>query len=215
VRVRVGRGAVIQEGVTLGAPSTDCLHLPRGKWPGVIVGDDAVIRSGSVIYVGVRIGNNFRCGHFAVIREDTTIGNDVMIGTNCVIDGRCSIGNNVSLQTGAYVPTNTVIGDNVFIGPYACLTNDKHPVRLLREYRGPILEKGVSVGANAVILPEIKIGEGAIVAAGSVVTKDVEPWTMVGGVPAKPLKPLPADLKKLNVIGGRRDRRVDGEDQGH
>jgi acetyltransferase-like isoleucine patch superfamily enzyme len=165
----------------------------------LVVGDNAVIRSHSVIYRNVVIGNNLRTGHGVLIREGTRIGDDVLIGTGTVIDGHTSIGSHVSIQSRAYIPTNTVIEDYVFIGPCAVLTNDKYPVRKDYELRGPTLSKGASIGANAVILPGVKIGEGAMVAAGACVTRDVPDWKLAIGFPAE-VRDLPDDLKVMNAI---------------
>lgn len=173
-----------------------------------IIGDNAIIRSGTIIYPNVKIGNNFKTGHNALIRDDVEIGDNVLVGTNVVIEGRVKIGNNVSIQTGAYIPTDVIIEDNVFIGPHAVMTNGKYPIRepelkikesLAGRLIGPILRKGVSLGANCTILPGVEIGEGAMVAAGAVVTRDVEAWKLAIGVPAK-IVDLRYDLKNLNDI---------------
>jgi acetyltransferase-like isoleucine patch superfamily enzyme len=134
-----------------------------------------------------------------LIREGTTIGDNVLVGTGTVIDGHTSIGGHVSIQSRAYIPTNTVIEDYVFIGPCAVLTNDKYPIRKDYELRGPILRRGVSIGANAVILPGVKIGEGAMVAAGACVTRDVPDWKLAIGCPAR-IVDLPEDMQVQNAI---------------
>ncbi|RLF32574.1 MAG: N-acetyltransferase, partial [Thermoplasmata archaeon] len=84
-------------------------------------------------------------------------------------------------------------------GPGVVFTNDKYPQRLRKDYvpEGAILEKGVSIGANSVILPGVKIGEGAFVAAGSIVTKDIPPWSLVKSRAAEVCE-LPDKLKELN-----------------
>lgn len=165
----------------------------------LVIGDNAVIRSHSVIYRDVTIGRNLRTGHGVLIREGTTIGDDVLIGTGTVIDGHASIGSRVSIQSRVYIPINTTIEDHVFIGPCAVLTNDKYPIRKSYELRGPVLRKGATIGAGAVILPDIHIGEGAMVAAGACVTRDVPAWKLAIGCPAE-IRDLPEDLCVLNVI---------------
>jgi acetyltransferase-like isoleucine patch superfamily enzyme len=164
-----------------------------------IIGKNAIIRSNSIIYNDVEIGNNFITGHGVTIREKTKIGNDVLVGTNTVIEGQCEIGNNVSIQSNVYIPTNTVIEDHVFIGPCACFTNDKYPIRINFDLKGPIIKKGASVGANSTFLSNIEIGEGSMVAAGAIVTMDVPDYFLAIGTPAR-IKPLPKKLKKLNKI---------------
>lgn len=147
------------------------------------IGKNCVIRSHTVIYDDVVIGDNCKTGHFVLIREKTKIGNNCIIGTGTIIDGETTIGNNVIIQSGVYIPRKTVIEDNVFLGPRCVLTNDKYPPQPKLE--GPVIKKGASIGANATILPGVVVGENSMVGAGSVVTKNVEPNTVVVGVPAK------------------------------
>lgn len=163
------------------------------------IGKNAIIRSNSIIYDDVEIGNNFVSGHGVTIREKTNIGDNVLVGTNTVIEGHCDIGSNVSIQSNVYIPTNTVIEDHVFIGPCACFTNDKYPIRIDFDLKGPTIRKGASIGANSTFLSNIDIGEGAMVAAGAIVTTDVPDYFLAIGAPAR-IKPLPKKLKKLNKI---------------
>jgi acetyltransferase-like isoleucine patch superfamily enzyme len=174
--VVLGEDCRIQDDVILGT-SKD------GK---VVIGDHALIRSGSIIYSNVEIGKDFKTGHNAVIRENSQVGDNVLIGTNSVLDGNCRIGNNVSIQTAAYVTAFTTIEDNVFIGPRVVTTNDKYMfygAKLI----GPTIRKGARIGANATILPGVIIGENAVVGSGSVVTRNVPSGAVVAGNPARVL----------------------------
>ena len=170
-------------------------YAPNSKPP--VIGRNHTIRSNSIIYNDVVIGDNFRTGHNVVIRENTNIGDDVLIGTNTVIEGNVIIGNDVSIQSNVYIPTNSVIEDNVFIGPCACFTNDKYPVRINYELQGPKVRRGASIGGNTTFLSNVEIGEGAIVAAGAIVIHSVPPFYLAIGTPAR-IKPLPDHLKVPN-----------------
>ena len=181
-----------QENVTIGLK-----YKMRSKPP--IIGKNSVIRSNSIIYNDVEIGDNFRTGHGVTIREKTKIGDNALVGTNSIIEGHCSIGDNVSIQSNVYIPTNTIIEDYVFIGPCACFTNDKYPIRVDFDLKGPIIKKGASIGANSTFLSNVEIGEGAMVAAGAIVTQDIPPFFLAIGAPAR-IKPLPKHLKTLNKI---------------
>ncbi|WP_160132750.1 acyltransferase [Halococcus salsus] len=191
-RAHTGRNATIDDGATVGYS-----HDPDA--PPARLGDDATVRAGTIVYADVEVGDGFSTGHNALVREATRIGDDVLVGTDAVVDGTTTIGSHVSLQTGVYLPTNTTIGSQVFVGPRAVLTNDPHPVRREADLAGPTLEDGVSVGANATILPGVSIGEGSFVAAGAVVTRDVPPETLALGVPARH-EPLPDSLSGENSI---------------
>lgn len=172
-KVNLGAGTSVEDNVILG-----------NREDGVVtIGENSLIRSGTVIYSSVKTGRNFRTGHNVLIRENTEIGDDVLIGTNSVVDGNCTIGNNVSIQTNGYVTAYTIIEDDVFLGPCAVTTNDKY-MKVGAELKGPIIKKGAKIGANSTILPGITIGERAVVGAGAVVTKDVGNEEVVIGIPA-------------------------------
>jgi acetyltransferase-like isoleucine patch superfamily enzyme len=188
---RIGKNAQVYEPVTLGFPSREYLGVK--EFPGVTIGDEAVIRSGSVIYCEVFIGDRFQCGHNVLIREKTVIGNNTSVGTASVIEGYSSIGNNVRIQSMVFVPTHTEIADGVFIGPAVVLTNDRYPPTGKPKLKGPVLEENSVIGAKAVILPGVRVGKGAAVAAGSVVTRDVPAEKMAIGSPAK-VREMPEEM---------------------
>lgn len=188
----MNRSAFDDAHVILGYP------YPGGARP-VQMGSECVIRSYTVVYMDVTLGNMVRTGHHVLIREHTVIGNQVVIGSGTVIDGYTTVGDFVKIESRVYIPTHTTIGNYVFIGPGAVLTNDKYPLRRRAEYepRGPILEDNVTIGANATILAGIRVGEGAMVGAGSVVTRDVPAWHLAIGVPAR-VQTLPKELREPN-----------------
>ena len=181
-KVTIGEGTTVQENVILGSAEDGELGI----------GKDSIVRSGTVIYSGVKIGNNFRSGHNVLIRENSEIGDNVLVGTSSVIDGDCSIGNKVSIQTGVYITRYTTIEDGVFLGPLCVTTNDKY-MKYGVTLKGPIIKRGARIGANSTIMPGITVGKGAIVGAGSVVTRDVPPYKVVMGVPAKVVKDAPKE----------------------
>jgi acetyltransferase-like isoleucine patch superfamily enzyme len=181
------------------SPDATVGHRHREEAAPPVLGNRATVRSGSIVYADVEIGDDFTTGHDVLVREDTVVGDDVIVGTDTVIDGTTTIGSHVSLQTGVYVPTDTTIGSEVFVGPKAVLTNDAYPIRQEFELEGPTLEDHVSIGANATLLPGVTVGEGSFVAAGAVVTEDVPPETLAVGAPAEH-RPLPEVLEGGNQI---------------
>lgn len=191
--VEAGEDCLIQDGAMVGlryAPDAGAARLGNG----------ARIRAGSIIYADVTTGVDFQTGHHVLVREHTTIGDHVVIGTNTVIDGTVAIGDFVKIESNCYIPTHTTIGSRVFFGPGVTLTNDRYPLKLRNEYvpEGPIIEDGVTIGGGVVVLPGVRIGHDALVAAGAVVTKNVPPFSLVKGVPGKFL-PLPEKLRGRNL----------------
>jgi acetyltransferase-like isoleucine patch superfamily enzyme len=158
----------------------------------VVIGDNAVIRSHTVIYAGTVIGHNFQTGHRATIREGNQIGDDVSVGTGVTIDNDCKIGNDVRFRGHDLIGEHTVIEDGCWIGPHVAITNALHPrcPKAKECMKGPTLKRGAKIGANSTLLPDITIGEMALVGAGSVVADDVPPRAVVVGNPAKVVKTI-------------------------
>jgi acetyltransferase-like isoleucine patch superfamily enzyme len=156
----------------------------------VRIGPGSIIRSHTVIYVGVEIGRDFQTGHGVLIRENTIIGNEVSIGSGTVIEHRVKIGNGVRIHSNTFIPEFTEIKNGVWIGPNVVITNSKYPntPNSKKMLKGPILESMCVIGANVTILPGVKIGKGAIVGAGSVVVRDLPPGVVVVGNPARVIK---------------------------
>jgi acetyltransferase-like isoleucine patch superfamily enzyme len=176
-KVTIGNNPAIQGDVIIGN-SDDGV---------TVIGDNALIRSGSIIYSNVKIGNNLKTGHNVLIREKSELGDNVLIGTNSVVDGNCKIGSNVSVQTDAYITAYSNIEDDVFIGPRVVTTNDKYMVYGTKLI-GPTIKKGARIGANATLLPRVVVGTEAVIGSGAVVTKDVPPGVTMVGNPARILK---------------------------
>jgi acetyltransferase-like isoleucine patch superfamily enzyme len=206
-RNTVGDNSIITDNVILGYPSTSLLlelrqvdlNLEHADYDGCTIGNNAILRSGTVFYCNVRVGHNVRTGHRVLVRENCTIGHNVSIGTNTVLDRDCVVGNYVSMQSGVYLPNGTQIEEYVFLGPGATLTNDRFPIRDERPVEPARIRRGASLGANCVILPGITVGEGALVGANAVVTLDVPDWHLARGVPAE-FTPLPEKYRVLNKI---------------
>jgi acetyltransferase-like isoleucine patch superfamily enzyme len=200
----IGNHVFLGEKTTIGFPSQEMIQtFQKGEdWTPVIsskatrIGDNCVVRSGSVIYVGSQVGNNVRMGHNVLIREQVKIGDNTTVGTGVIIDGQSSIGSKVSIQSNAYIPWNTLIEDHVFLGPNCILTNDKYVMRAPYELKGPIIREGASVGAGAIVLPNIEIGAEAVIGAGTVVTKDVPAKAIIYGIPARIQGSVPDTWKK-------------------
>ena len=184
--VKLGKNVVIEDQCLIGVP-------PRGAQDGeleTVIGDNSIIRAGTIIYAGNQIGNNFQTGNKANIREENTIGNNVSIGTLSVVEHHVAIEDGVRIHTQVFVPEYSTLREKCWLGPNVVLTNAMYPKSpsVKDELEGPMIEKEAIIGANSTILPGVRIGEHAIVGAGSVVTKDIEDQVVVCGNPAKFLK---------------------------
>lgn len=133
------------------------------------------------------IPNDTNIWQFSVVLPKSSIGKNCNICSHCFIENEVIIGNNVTIKNGVYLWDGTVIEDNIFIGPNVTFTNDKYPrsKQYPESFQKLILKKGCSIGAGSIILGGIVIGEKAMIAAGSVVTKDVPAGELWMGNPAK------------------------------
>lgn len=133
------------------------------------------------------IGNDTRIWQFSVVFPNARIGKNCNICAHTLIENDVTIGNNVTIKSGVFLWDGLRVEDNVFIGPNATFTNDKMPRSKQYPESFPItlIEQGASIGANATILPGLTIGKFSMIGAGAVVTKDVAPFSIVAGNPAK------------------------------
>lgn len=134
------------------------------------------------------IGEGTRIWQFAVILKGAKIGKGCNICAQTFIENDVVIGDNVTVKCGVQLWDGLRIGNNVFIGSNSTFTNDKCPCKLRKDKWVPlqtIIEDDVTIGANATILPGLKLGKGCFIGAGAVVTRDVKPGVTVVGNPAK------------------------------
>ncbi|RZI82885.1 MAG: N-acetyltransferase [Rubrivivax sp.] len=139
-----------------------------------------------------RIGANTRVWQYVVILPGAVIGQDANICSHCLIENDVIVGNRVTVKSGVQLWDGISLEDDVFVGPNVTFTNDPFPrsKQYPESFPRTVVKQGASIGANATILPGITIGEGAMVGAGSVVTKDVPPHTLVVGNPARVRKEI-------------------------
>lgn len=133
------------------------------------------------------IGEGTRVWQYVVIFPGAKIGKNCNICAHVLIENDVTIGDDVTIKSGVYLWDGIVIENKVFIGPNATFTNDKNPrsKKYLEKYLKTTVEEGASIGANATILPGLTLGRYCMVGAGSVVTKDVPPYSIVVGNPAR------------------------------
>lgn len=146
------------------------------------------VHESAFIDENVEIGEGSKIWHFSHLLKNTKIGKNCILGQNVVVGPDVIIGNNVKIQNNVSVYKGVEIEDNVFCGPSMVFTNVINPRAFIErksEFKRTLLKKGCTIGANATILCGTTIGEYALIAAGAVVTKDVVPYALMAGVPAK------------------------------
>lgn len=145
---------------------------------------------GGFIDPSARVDPSAVVWHFAVVLADVRLGANVSIGAHCEIGRGSVVGPSSRIGSGTFLPPQTLVGERVFIGPHVVMCDDKHPrvpVAGMPSYfaEPPVIEDDAVIGAGAVILPGVRIGHSARVAAGALVTRDVEPFGCVKSAPAR------------------------------
>jgi acetyltransferase-like isoleucine patch superfamily enzyme len=196
--VRFGENITIEDYVIIGVP-------PRGRKDGeleTVIGNNAIIRSHTVIYAGNRIGDDFQTGNHVSIREENRIGNSVSIGTKTVVEFKTRIEDGVRIHSQAFIPEYCELQEGCWIGPQVVLTNAKYPKSLRsKEFlEGVVVARNAKIGANATVLPGVTIGANALVGAGSVVTRDIPPGKVAAGNPAEVVD----DVRNLTYTTGEK-----------
>ncbi|NEU03927.1 N-acetyltransferase [Clostridium senegalense] len=160
------------------------------------ISHECLIGASVIIYAGCTIGSKTLIADMATIRENVTVGDKNIIGRGTTIENFCKVGNNCKIQTNVYLTAYSEVEDNVFIAPCVATSNDNYAARSKErfgKFKGITVKKGGRIGAGAVILPGKIVEEDALVAAGSVLTKDAPKEKIVLGNPAKVFREVPED----------------------
>ncbi len=186
--VKLGKDCIVEDYAIIGA-------LPAGTGEEdleTIIGDNAHIRTHTVIYAGNRIGNNFQTGNKANVRELNEIGDNVSIGTMSVIEHHVRIGHGVRIHSHVFVAEYSILEKECWIGPGVVITNAKYPKSpgAKEMLEGAHIKENAIVGANCTLLPSVVIGKHALIGAGSVIAKDVPAGDVMVGNPAKRIKTI-------------------------
>ncbi len=147
------------------------------------------VHESSYVDDGVFIGDGTKIWHFCHVQMGASIGSECSLGQNVNISNNVKIGNGVKIQNNVSLYEGVIIENNVFLGPSCVFTNDLTPRALYpkgrNNYLSTLIKEGASVGANATIVCGITIGKYAMIAAGSVITKDVPDYSLMIGIPAR------------------------------
>lgn len=194
----IGSNVVVQDNVIIGKSPAKAKHsiLKTEEIHPAKIGDDCTIGTSSIIYANAVLDSGVFVADLATIRERVTVGGNTIIGRGCAVENDCLIGRNCKIETNAYITAYSDLGDYVFVAPCVVTTNDNYMGRSKERFdkiSGIIVKDGGRIGANSTILPGITIEEDAAVAAGSIVTKDVQKEKLVAGVPARVMRDVPQE----------------------
>ncbi len=146
------------------------------------------VHQSAIVDEGAKIGEGSRVWHFTHVCSGARIGEGVSLGQNVFVGNKVAIGNNCKIQNNVSVYDNVYLEDDVFCGPSMVFTNVYNPrsaIERKMEYRNTTVKKGATLGANCTVVCGVSIGQHAFVGAGAVVNKDVQPYALVVGVPAR------------------------------
>jgi UDP-3-O-[3-hydroxymyristoyl] glucosamine N-acyltransferase len=208
---RIGHHVVIHDDTVVGDTVRIDDHASLGKrpmkaansattkdqeLPPLRVGELCIVGTGVVLYRGASIDAKVLMADLATVRENVSIGRGTIVGRGVTVENFCSVGRYCKLESECYITAYSTLEDRVFVAPGVVTSNDNFVGRTaerFKHFKGITVKKGARIGAGTVTLPGITIGDDALVAAGSVVTRDVPPRTIVLGAPAKPWRDVPVE----------------------
>lgn len=167
------------------------------------------IHDSAIVDDGAQIGEGTRVWHFVHVCAGAQVGAGCSLGQNVFVGDKVTIGNNVKVQNNVSIYDNVHLEDDVFCGPSMVFTNVYNPRSFIErksEYRDTLVKKGVTLGANCTVVCGVTIGEYAFVGAGAVINKDVKPYALMVGVPAK-------QIGWMSQYGEKLDLPLEGEAQ--
>jgi len=208
---RIGHHVVLREGSVVGDEVRLDDFVVVGKWPlravnsilkpsqelpPAVLGQGSLVGTGATVYRGANLGKFVLVADQATVRERVWVGDYTIVGRGVVVENDTTVGRYCKLETECYITAYSRLEDRVFIAPHVTTSNDRFIGRTeerFRHFGGVTVRKGGRIGAGAVVLPGLTIGEDALLAAGSVLTRDLPARMIYLGSPARPLRPVPEE----------------------
>jgi UDP-2-acetamido-3-amino-2,3-dideoxy-glucuronate N-acetyltransferase len=150
--------------------------------------NNTFIHESAIVDAGAKIGAGTKIWHFTHVMATAEIGENCILGQNVFVGNKVKIGNNIKIQNNVSLYEGVICEDDVFLGPSMVFTNVINPrsaVNRKEEFRKTLVKRGTSIGANATIICGATLGEYCFIGAGAVITKDVKPFALMVGVPAR------------------------------
>jgi len=202
--VEIGDGTTIFDGAVLGRPPMSAGNTTRPistQSQPLRIGNGSIVGANAVLYTGSTYGNRVLIGDLASLREGCNVADDAVIGRGVLVMYEATVGARTRIIDGAIITGMATIEEDVFIGPGVNSINDNE-IYLKRfglaaaAWRGATIRRFAVIGAGANLAAGVEIGRGALVAPSAMVTKDVPPWMLVAGVPARVLRPVADDARR-------------------
>ena len=208
---RIGHHVVIREGSRIGDEvriddhavvgkqplrAVNSILKPSQELPPARIGDRCLLGTAASVYRGAELAEAVLVADQATVRERVSIGAFTIVGRGVVVENDCRVGRYCKLETEAYITAYSLLEDRVFIAPQVSTSNDRFIGRTaerFKHFKGVTVRRGGRIGVGAVILPGVTVEADALVAAGSVVTRDVPARTIVLGSPAKVFRGVPSE----------------------
>lgn len=162
----------------------------------------------AIVDDNANIGEGTKIWHFSHVLSNTTMGSNCSFGQNCVVGPKVTIGSGVKVQNNVSIYEGVEVEDDVFLGPSMVFTNVINPrafIQRKEEFKKTLLKKGSSVGANATIICGVTIGEYALIGSGAVINRDVKPYALMVGVPAKQIGWVGISGNTLKFVDNKAD----------
>lgn len=199
--VTIGDNTIISSNCLIGEPVSNYYKDTYYHNPELVIGNDSIIRSNTIIYAGTVIGSNLNTGHFAIIRENNVLGHHCSVGVYTHLMDRCKIGNYVRFHSYDSIGELSEIGD--FVQFYPCVTTTNSPVPPSDILLGCKFGEFSIIASNAIFLPGSELGRHCFVGSQSSVKGKYEDFSFIAGNPAKRLM----DLRKAPIINPETKKR--------
>lgn len=196
---QVGNDVRIDDHATLGKLPMKAANSATTKeqdLPPLTVGDTCIVGTGVVLYRGATIDARVLMADLCTVRENVSVGRGTIVGRGVTVENFCTVGRFCKLESECYITAYSTLEDRVFVAPGVVTSNDNYVGRTaerFKHFKGVTVRRGGRIGAGSVLLPGIVVGEDALVAAGSVVTRDVPARKVVMGSPARVVRDVPVE----------------------
>lgn len=220
-QVHIGAGCRILDNAVIGRLTHRTAAVHRAtpdEYQPLHIGAGSVIGCNAVLYTGLRLGERVLLADGASIREGCIVADEVLLGRYVTLNYNAQVGARTRIMDYSHITGNAVVGEDCFISIHVGTMND-NAVYLRRfdlhdgdeDVQGPHIGHYAVLGAGVMVNPGLRVGDGAMLGTGAVVTRDVPPWSLAMGVPARVLRPIEASTRaKIEALAQARGQQLEG-----